>query len=629
MSDKSVQEGPLAVASKLEEKRGFGPAGFIEGLVGNQIVGWATTGYETDAQVKVLVDGNMVGLARADHYRPELDILDIRRGHAGFRIAVPEKFSDGKEHTIHVFLTRGDNELLRLKSVAESCHFPAMEARSAQFYRSSARISVRTPNSPVSKLDPVQSWNVTGCCSHIEEHKNPAHVIIQIDETVFAPIRCDEPYAQAPSEKDVPAGGDVGFTFRMPPRFWDDKTHKLRAYVSGSSIELTGSPAEFSFPSVYKVDPQVAHAPAFAFCEKTILHESVPRGVGDFIDSLKEKRRLALCCSYFEHTAWGPHNIAMFDFLRRSGFAIVNVHALGAPALVDYHCQNAIDYSILKLNEGYDFGSWQVAVAKTAELWPLVDKIIFVNDSCIGPLPQNAKALSTFIDAQDGLFGLTDSYAHNYHLQSYFFGVGKDEASRHVLLDFFLTLIPTSQKADTIKIGELALGVKMTSSGITPAVLCPFDDVTAVWMETLPLIQQAMRDLLPINSELRLRTWSEYYDGVIERMSQGLLPNPTHTFWHPLVHHFHHPFIKRELLFRNPTRLPDRMLVLQFLHDTCPEIYAQVIELIRRGNVPTPPAIWRVKAHELGAWSGQEVAENKRQSPQTPEVSVKQRRRTG
>ena len=168
----------------------------------------------------------------------------------------------------------------------------------------------------------------------------------------------------------------------------------------------------------------------------------------------------------------------------------------------------------------------------------------------------------------------------------------------------------------------------MTSSGITPAVLCPFDDVTAVWMETLPLIQQAMRDLLPINSELRLRSWSEYYDGVIERMSQGLLPNPTHTFWHPLVHHFHHPFIKRELLFRNPTRLPDRMLVLQFLHDTCPDIYAQVIELIRRGNVPTPPAIRRVKAHGLGAWSGQEVAENKRQSPQTPEVSVKQRRRT-
>jgi hypothetical protein len=314
-----------------------------------------------------------------------------------------------------------------------------------------------------------------------------------------------------------------------------------------------------------------------------------------FVAELKEKRRLALCCSYFKSTHFGAHHVALYDFLRRNGFVILNVHALGGAMLVDPHCGARIDCSIVKVNKGYDFGSWLVGFAATVDYWDVIDKLVFVNDSVIGPMTGSVPIFAEFLEKQEGLFGITDSYAHNYHVQSYFFGVGSDRASRDLLADFFLAFNPSSDKSETINNGELGLGRKMGERGITPSVFCPYDQVVDAWLADVETLHRDVVDSMPFADEAKRAAVDSAYNRIIDEVMRGTAVNPTHYFWYPLMEKFHQPFVKRELLFKNPTQIPDRALIMRYLRENCVDTYEQALALARTSGDSLFPPVLTVK----------------------------------
>ncbi|MGO2110663.1 MAG: rhamnan synthesis F family protein [Pseudoclavibacter sp.] len=84
------------------------------------------------------------------------------------------------------------------------------------------------------------------------------------------------------------------------------------------------------------------------------------------------------------------------------------------------------DIGILrKPNIGYDFGSWAVGLAACPEILS-ADRVLFVNDSLIGPFWSLDPILDHFEQSKADAWGLVRSEEIEAHLQSFFFGLRGD-----------------------------------------------------------------------------------------------------------------------------------------------------------------------------------------------------------
>ncbi len=68
--------------------------------------------------VEVLDDGKVVGHAMADVFRPDLKREGIGDGHAGFRIRLPRRYSDGRKHHLQLRLA-GEEEIIHGRTVLD------------------------------------------------------------------------------------------------------------------------------------------------------------------------------------------------------------------------------------------------------------------------------------------------------------------------------------------------------------------------------------------------------------------------------------------------------------------------------------------------------------------------------
>jgi hypothetical protein len=57
-------------------------------------------------------------------------------------------------------------------------------------------------------------------------------------------------------------------------------------------------------------------------------------------------------------------------------------------------------------------------------------------------------------------------------------------------------------------------------------------------------------------ASLLLPNEKRYLEALARQISQGIPLNPTHSFWDVMIVEFGCPFIKRDLLKRNPARIP-------------------------------------------------------------------------
>lgn len=183
---------------------------------------------------------------------------------------------------------------------------------------------------------------------------------------------------------------------------------------------------------------------------------------------------------------------------------------------------------------GRDFGGWRDALTVALERFGEPDELLLANDSVLGPIRPLSPVIAALRDGGDGLFGLTESRGGGAHLQSYLLlargAAAIAEVGRHLA-----ACRPSRSKWRLVQQNEIGLTRRMLERGHRVAALFGHDRVGAAL------------DLAFLHTFGRRFTEPGAYD--------RYPLNPTHHLWRVLVEEFGFPFIKTELVLRNPGRL--------------------------------------------------------------------------
>jgi hypothetical protein len=193
-------------------------------------------------------------------------------------------------------------------------------------------------------------------------------------------------------------------------------------------------------------------------------------------------------------------------------------------------------------NHGLDFGAWRDVAGTLAERWPDAEELLLVNDSVLGPIRPLEPVFAALRSGGEGLFGLTDSCQGGAHLQSYFLlGRGRDTVGE--MLAFLRAAPVSASKWLMVQRCEMGLSRHMHRKGHRVAALYGYDRLIAA-INAHPA--EGLAHLVPEHARR---------PGLGPALPDRPL-NPVHHLWRPLVSLLDFPFLKIELVRRNPGRLP-------------------------------------------------------------------------
>ena len=127
-------------------------------------------------------------------------------------------------------------------------------------------------------------------------------------------------------------------------------------------------------------------------------------------------------------------------------------------------------------NVGYDFGSWATALDR----YPLIvdaDRVLFVNDSMVGPFSSMNHLLASFHACQADVWAATDTSQFAYHLQSYMLGFPGRSLREPSLRRFWHDVRVEPTKDDVIWRGEIGLSQLLRQERFASDVAIPYRHV--------------------------------------------------------------------------------------------------------------------------------------------------------
>jgi len=254
-------------------------------------------------------------------------------------------------------------------------------------------------------------------------------------------------------------------------------------------------------------------------------------------------RRVAL---YAHYCASGRVSAMVLRQLRAyaaAGFAVVFVTM--SPGISEADWAAVAETAALlvhRRNHGLDFGAWRDLAGTLAARWPDAEELLLVNDSVLGPIRPLEPVFAALRSGGEGLFGLTDSWQGGAHLQSYFL-LGRGRGAVAEMLAFLRAAPISASKWLMVQRCEMGLSRHMHRKGHRVAALYGYDRLIAA-INAHPA--EGLAHLVPEHAR---------------RPARGpVLPdrplNPVHHLWRPLVSLLGFPFLKIELVRRNPGRLP-------------------------------------------------------------------------
>lgn len=171
--------------------------------------------------------------------------------------------------------------------------------------------------------------------------------------------------------------------------------------------------------------------------------------------------------------------------------------------------------AISRTNLGRDIISYKIGVDFISEKLPLYNKLIIANDSVYGPLFDLDKLIA-FGDKENlDFWGASDSYQIKYHLQSYFFVFTKKLFSSEDFKNYWKNVKLINHKRHLIEKYEVGITQYFLKKGYRCGAYCSYEN---------------------INTTLSHK-------------------NSTQYFWDDLIIHHQFPFLKKELVLRNPTKI--------------------------------------------------------------------------
>jgi hypothetical protein len=191
---------------------------------------------------------------------------------------------------------------------------------------------------------------------------------------------------------------------------------------------------------------------------------------------------------------------------------------------------------IRRANVGRDFGAWRDAAAIALQRFGTPQELLLTNDSVLGPFLPLAPLVDAWRAGGDGFFGLTESLGGGAHLQSYAL-LGRGEKAVGEMLGHLAALKDTRSKWQLVQRGEIGLTQRMLRAGVPCWALFGQERLAAL-----------------ADAPTRARIAPRYSNA--EAFARVPF-NPCHHLWRELVEGMGYPYLKTELIRRNPGKLPD------------------------------------------------------------------------
>jgi hypothetical protein len=288
---------------------------------------------------------------------------------------------------------------------------------------------------------------------------------------------------------------------------------------------------------------------------------SLPRSPRQILSALPETvpdaalgPRVALFCHFDVGGEVRPFVLHQLRALRDAGFTIGFVSNSGhlregARAELAPLCACII----VRRNVGYDFGAWRDALERLALPRADTEALLLVNDSVYGPFRPLAPVLQRFDFARADVWGMTESWQSRYHLQSYFLAVSGRVLRHPAWATFWREVRPVASKDWVIQHYEVGLTQSLIRAGFACRAVWPYQELLGRIDPALTREEdeEEARAREPLDQARRKQARR-----IGEAASRRLALNPTSDLWRQLLE-AGCPFIKRELLRRNPTRVAD------------------------------------------------------------------------
>ncbi|MCA0893703.1 rhamnan synthesis F family protein [Microbulbifer agarilyticus] len=362
----------------------------------------------------------------------------------------------------------------------------------------------------------LYGWNYTG-----EQFPNTASIIVRTKNGDIE-IECNH-YRKDLDQLNM-NNGYCGF--KVPTSILDQNT-EIRCKETGELLIR------------YRKYSEQREGDEFAvrdYLTKTIRHAQ--------INKKPKTDKAAIISSFIGDPSQYSYHKQLIKYLQGHGYYTILVIPTDKSLQHSYNHQPAFfedaDATVIRENFGYDFGSYATGLCYSEEISEF-KKIIFCNDSIIGPLKPNRRR-KTLTFPESDFWCITESFEHEHHAQSYFFGVNYSGQVKQAIREFFFGrgMIYTNDKKLVIKNFELAMTSFLRRKSI--GLNCMFP------MQKLLSLHKKNR------TSIRKEHWerTENYFAIVKDKANF---NITHFLWKELFQ-AGFPFIKKELIKFNPTRYP-------------------------------------------------------------------------
>jgi lipopolysaccharide biosynthesis protein len=255
--------------------------------------------------------------------------------------------------------------------------------------------------------------------------------------------------------------------------------------------------------------------------------------------------RVVVLVHYSRRGAFLRYFRYMVEQLDNAGFAVIIVS--NSPKLDPEAVEALLPRCALVLhrrNIGYDFGAWRDGILQIPDLARL-RHLVITNDSIFGPLHDLETVMTRCDPAQGDVWGITESFDTRYHLQSYFLLFGNAVLRAPKFRKFWDDMRYIENKRVVIFKYEIGLSQLLLKAGFRLRALHPYRELTGT------VLARSLADEMESH-----RLIDDHFANVLNQINAGRPLNPTHYFWDDLVTAFECPFIKRDLLEKNPVGIP-------------------------------------------------------------------------
>jgi hypothetical protein len=221
---------------------------------------------------------------------------------------------------------------------------------------------------------------------------------------------------------------------------------------------------------------------------------------------------------------------------------IIFISTSNLPEIEITKVQQYCDIIQCRENVGLDFGSYQLGLRLIDK--ETIDYLILSNDSVYGPIYPLQETLDKAIKSPADVFGITLSNEKYPHLQSYFLIFKKKVINSAAFNDFWQNLDLGKDKKEIIHDYEIGLSRTLAEATF---------ELDALYKCNLNTFQKIF--IFVINTQLgyKLYRLKKLIYKLQKRKDLGF--NPTHLMADSLIHKNKIPFIKKELIEKNPYKI--------------------------------------------------------------------------